>query len=94
MASTFIPSTDPLENIREIRTSVSILITLASAGELSREDALSASETITAELDALKMHLLKQLHPHAKVLPVLTLGEVAARAKARPTLTAIDGGAK
>ena len=74
---------DALHSIREIRKTMGLTVTLALANELDRESALNASEAINAELDRIMLHLLKYPTPG---LPIMTLEEVAASAKARRAL--------
>jgi hypothetical protein len=88
----FTPSADPLEAIREIRCALAIMTTLAAAGELDRDTALSASAAINAGLDEIKAGLPAPAAGTVS-LPILKLEDVAPRARPPGHLTVIDGGA-
>jgi hypothetical protein len=74
--------------IRQIRTAIKILGVLEAKGEIDRREVQTADATIEAGL-----MVIERLLDGPEPMPVLTLAEVAARAKARPKpeLTCISG---
>jgi hypothetical protein len=74
--------------IRQIRTAIKILGVLEAKGEIDRREIQTADAAIEAGL-----MVLERLMDGPQPMPVLTLAEVAARAKVRPkpALTCIAG---
>ena len=76
--------------IRQIRTTMKILGVLEAKGDIDRHEIATADASVEAALIVIERFADRDSDP----MPILTLAEVAARAKARPrpSLVGIEGG--
>lgn len=82
-----------LEAVIDVRVSIRVLAVMQALGSLDVPNLREFSDRIEANMAVITTALGTGIAPHAmQFLPLQTLGEVAARAKARPALTAIKGG--
>jgi hypothetical protein len=85
-----------IDAVRDIRVSIGVLGVIEAQGRLTRDELRAAIDSIEDQLATIEAAL-----PHVDTgvpvinMPLMTLGEVAARARYRagPQLTLVEGGA-